>query len=55
MFFLVFVDSASGDTRMGSMETMPALVRALIAVQQHGAHMINMSYGESAAWTTGWG
>ncbi|KAG2491863.1 hypothetical protein HYH03_009817 [Edaphochlamys debaryana] len=35
-----------GDTRLGSMETGVGVVRGLIAARQHGAHLINMSYGE---------
>ncbi|GLI68325.1 hypothetical protein VaNZ11_012720 [Volvox africanus] len=35
-----------GDTRLGSMETGTGVVRGLIAARQHGAHLINMSYGE---------
>ncbi|RMZ56485.1 hypothetical protein APUTEX25_001332, partial [Auxenochlorella protothecoides] len=38
-----------GDTRLGSMETAPGLYRALAAVIQHKADIINMSYGESTA------
>ena len=33
--------------RLGSMETGVGLVRALIAAKNAGAHLINMSYGES--------
>ena len=35
-----------GDSRLGGMETMVGLSRALGAVLRHGAHVINMSYGE---------
>lgn len=35
-----------GDTRLGSMETGTGVGRGLIAARQHGAHLINMSYGE---------
>jgi tripeptidyl-peptidase-2 len=35
-----------GDSRLGSMETGTGLVRALAAVMEAGADIINMSYGE---------
>lgn len=35
-----------GDSRLGSMETVVGLNRALGAVLNHGADVINMSYGE---------
>ncbi|GAB4814120.1 hypothetical protein N2152v2_001166 [Parachlorella kessleri] len=38
-----------GDSRLGSMETLVGLTRALIAVLDNGCHLINMSYGESTA------
>jgi len=37
-----------GDTRLGSMETGTALVRALGAALARGVHIINLSYGEFA-------
>ena len=46
-----------GDSRLGSMETMTGLTRALIAALDHRVDLINMSYGEvsnsllTAAWT----
>lgn len=45
-----------GDTRLGSMETGPALVRAMIKVMElcesgTRIHVINMSYGEHAHWS----
>ncbi len=36
-----------GDSRLGSCETNVGLTRALIAVAQHKADLINMSYGEA--------
>lgn len=41
-----------GDTRLGSMESGTALVRAMTYVMQnaHRIHVINMSYGEHAHW-----
>ncbi|KAK9867034.1 hypothetical protein WJX84_006426, partial [Apatococcus fuscideae] len=38
-----------GDSRLGSCETNVGLTRALIAVAQHKADLINMSYGEPTA------
>ncbi|WIA34935.1 hypothetical protein OEZ86_013218 [Tetradesmus obliquus] len=38
-----------GDSRLGSMETGTGLVRALAAVMEAGADIINMSYGEPAS------
>lgn len=38
-----------GDSRLGSMETGTAMVRALIAAVNSGVHVINMSYGEAVA------
>lgn len=35
-----------GDTRLGSMETMTGLSRALVACLASGVDIINMSYGE---------
>ena len=36
-----------GDTRLGSMETAAGLMRGVRAVLDTGAHVVNMSYGES--------
>lgn len=36
-----------GDARLGSMETGPGLMRALIYAVKSGCHIINMSYGEA--------
>lgn len=35
-----------GDSRLGSMETMTGLTRALVAALDHEVDLINMSYGE---------
>lgn len=39
-----------GDSRLGSMETGTGLMRGLVAVLQHKADIINMSYGEPTAY-----
>ena len=39
-----------GDSRLGSMETGVGMVRALTEAVKRGCHVINMSYGEAAAW-----
>jgi tripeptidyl-peptidase-2 len=38
-----------GNSRLGSMETGPGLIRALLEAVRRGCHIINMSYGEAAA------
>jgi tripeptidyl-peptidase-2 len=38
-----------GDARLGSMETTPALSRAILAVTQANVDIVNMSYGEYAS------
>ncbi len=38
-----------GDTRLGSMEVGPGIIRALTEAKKLGCHVINMSYGEAAA------
>ncbi|CAG2104207.1 unnamed protein product [Medioppia subpectinata] len=42
-----------GDTRVGSMETGTALMRALMRVIESGCHVINMSYGEAGHYAEG--
>ncbi|CAM1330735.1 TPP2 (predicted), partial [Pycnogonum litorale] len=42
-----------GDSRIGSMETGSALVRAMIKVVESKCDIINMSYGEHANWSGG--
>lgn len=42
-----------GDSRLGSMETGSALMRALIRVIETGCQVINMSYGECGHYTDG--
>jgi hypothetical protein len=41
----IHLASGAGDTRLGSMETGQALVRALVATAAHKCDIINMSYG----------
>jgi len=41
-----FISVKIGDSRLGSMETGPGLVRGLIAAKEAGCDLINMSYGE---------
>lgn len=39
-----------GNSRLGSMETATGLHRALVEAVRRGCHIINMSFGEAAAW-----
>jgi tripeptidyl-peptidase-2 len=39
-----------GDSRLGSMETGPGLLRGLVEAVKRGCHVINMSYGEASSW-----
>ncbi|XP_037050800.1 tripeptidyl-peptidase 2 isoform X2 [Bradysia coprophila] len=50
------VSCTIGDNRLGSMETGAAIIRAMIKVMElcrdgRRVHVINMSYGEHAAWS----